>query len=84
MLYILNLSRNKSGKEIAAGFGFGIAAVCAAVAHNLMLSTSVGRKFPIGNITKGVKTPSQVIVKEVQPFWNENDVHTSEPRAAKL
>jgi hypothetical protein len=64
--------------------GLQQSAVCAAVAHNLMLSTSVGRKFLIGDITKGVKTPSQVIVKEVQPFWNENDVHKSEPRAAKL
>jgi hypothetical protein len=50
----------------------------AACAHNLVLLTSVGYKFlKIDTGTaNGIKTTSQVIVKEVQLFCNEEDART--------
>jgi hypothetical protein len=58
----------------AAGIKF--TANVATVAGNLVLSASVGRKFHIIITTEGIKTSSEVIVKEVQPFWNEENAHT--------
>ena len=59
------------------GWGWGLTASIATCANNLDgLVTSVCRKpFKVGISTEGIKTPSQIIVIEVQLICNEEDVH---------
>ena len=60
--------------------GTRIAAMGAAFTLNLILFTSVCRKIFIGDTTKGIKTPSQIIVKEEQILYSVVDMHTLEFR----
>jgi hypothetical protein len=60
------------------GISFKFTATVAACTLNLDLSTSVSRKFLIDDTitAEGIETPSQVIIKEVKPLCNEEDVRT--------
>jgi hypothetical protein len=51
--------------DIRAAHGIDIAALSAAFTLNLDWFTSTCRKILQANTTKGIKTPSQVIVKKV-------------------
>jgi hypothetical protein len=70
------MKRCSASSELSAGQG-SITAMSkvAACADNLDLRTSICRKFVKGNIAKGIETPSQIIIIEVQPLCSEEDVH---------
>jgi hypothetical protein len=54
----------------------GITAVGAACTLNLDLTTSACHKMLIVDTTKGIETPSQIIIVEVQILCNAKDAQT--------
>jgi hypothetical protein len=62
--------------ELIAVQGIRITAMSAARTFNLDLFTSVCRKSLKVDTTKGIKTPSQVIIGEEKSRCNEEDVPT--------
>ena len=71
------MKRSSASSELCAGqVSITAMSEVAACADNLDLRTSICRKFVEVNTAKGIETPSQIIIIEVQPLCSEQDVHT--------
>jgi hypothetical protein len=80
-VHMAEMKRSFACSDLVADIGFeltantGRTAMGAACTLNLVLPTSVSYKLKVGDTAKGIKTPSQNIIIEVQVLCREQDVH---------